>query len=245
LDQSLEESEAASITLYEPVPVFTKTDAWWEGDQFVIVTEADGKTVAFAYDGEAIVSRPVEPTGDVIRDPDAAVIWYGREDNTVESVGAPGAFIFSGSYGLMVFTGGRTFEYDAETGHILMHKMYYLTYDAATGRFDQSLEESEAAAFTLYGRVMPKSRVRRNTSPTAAISPVWSARGKERRRLHHPGLRHRHPLQHPVRPEQSQGVVRQRLQGGRLHRRAGLPGRHGKRLLRHAGGVLDQSAGHL
>ena len=58
----------------------------------------------------------------------------------------------------MIFTGGRTFEYNAETKHILMHKMYYLTYDASTGRFDQSLEEADAASFTLYGRVKHSNR---------------------------------------------------------------------------------------
>ena len=35
----------------------------------------------------------------------------------------------------MTFTGGRTFEYVAETQHIVMHGgMYFLTFDPATGK---------------------------------------------------------------------------------------------------------------
>ncbi len=170
-DQSIEEADAADITLYEPVPLFTKTDALVDGDQFVIVTEAEGKNVAFSFDGEAIISKPVNVTGDTIRDPEAASVWYGRPDDTLESAGTPGSFIFSGSYGLMIFTGGRTFEYNAETKHILMHKMYYLTYDASTGRFDQSLEEADAASFTLYGRVMPKTEAEEKYIPDGSDLP--------------------------------------------------------------------------
>ena len=152
-DESLEAADAAKITLYEPVPVFKKTDAFVEDDQYIIV-EASG--AALSFDGEALGSIPVKAEGDTITDAPAAAAWTCRADDTVESVGTPGVFIFAGSHGFMTFTGGRTFEYDPATQTILMHKMYYLTYDAATGKFDESLEASEAAKITLYGREMPK-----------------------------------------------------------------------------------------
>ena len=151
--ESLEAADAATITLYEPVPVYTKTDAFVEDDQYIIVDESGA---ALAFDGEALTSIPVTIEGDTITGADAAAAWTCRADSTVESVGTPGTFIFAGSHGFMVFTGGRTFEYDPETQTILMHKMYYLSFDAATGKFDETLEAAEAAKITIFGREMPK-----------------------------------------------------------------------------------------
>ena len=157
-DESLEEADAATIQLYEPVPVYTRTDAAFvEDDQYVIVTEAGGTLYALSYDGEAIGSTAVTVDGDTIYNPPAAAAWTSREGNTIESVGNPGIFLFAGSHGFMTFTGGRTFEYVPETKNIVMHGgMYYLTFDAATGKFDESLEAADGATFTLYGREMPK-----------------------------------------------------------------------------------------
>ena len=156
-DESLEASEAATILLYEPVPVYTKTDAFVEDDQYIIVAETAGGPFALAYDGEALGSQAVTVENDTIYNPPADVAWTADTDNTIHNVKVPEAYIFAGSHGFMTFTGGRTFEYDAEAKHVVMHGgMYYLTFDPATGKFDESLEASEAATITLYGREMPK-----------------------------------------------------------------------------------------
>ena len=155
-NQSTEAGDAAKITVYEPKPTYAKTDAFTEDDYYVITAESAGTTYALSYNGEALGAVPVTFDGDVITSIPAEAVWAARPDDTIESVGTPGIFIFSGSQGLMVFTGGRTFVYDAGSQAILMHNLYYLTFDAATSTFNQSTEAGDAAAITLYGREMPK-----------------------------------------------------------------------------------------
>ncbi len=156
-DESLDEADAATIQLYEPVPVYTKADAFVEDDQYIIVAETDAGLFGLSYDGEALGSQAVTVEDDIIYNPPADVAWTADTDSTIHNVKVPEAYIFAGSHGFMTFTGGRTFEYDSATKHITMHGgIYYLTFDAATGKFDESLDEADAATITLYGREMPK-----------------------------------------------------------------------------------------
>ena len=155
-NQSTEAADAAQITIYEPKPSYTKTDAFVEDDHYLITTESGGTTYALSFTGETLSAEAVQVEDDAISEAPATAIWAARPDDTVESVSTPEIFIFSGSGGLMVFTGGRTFVYDAEAQTILMHNMYYLTFDASTNTFNQSTEAADAAKITLYGRTMPK-----------------------------------------------------------------------------------------
>ena len=141
---------AEEAVAYRPVAGFT------EGMDVLVVADTAGGKFALSYDGEALGAVPVTETDGVITLTDKTAVWVADADDTIHSAVTPEAYIFAGSHGFMTFTGGRTFEYDAATQTILMHKMYYLTYDAATGKFDESLEASEAAKVTLYGREMPK-----------------------------------------------------------------------------------------
>ncbi|MBR2703711.1 MAG: hypothetical protein IKE47_06070, partial [Oscillospiraceae bacterium] len=97
---------------------YRASDGFVEGMDCLVVAETAGGKYALAYDGEAITSQAVTETDGVISLTDKTAVWTARADDTIESAGTPGAFIFSGSYGLMIFTGGRIFEYDAESHHI-------------------------------------------------------------------------------------------------------------------------------
>ena len=151
------EDGAATISIYHPSPDYVLADAFTEDDQFVIVTKVDGKNIAFAYDG-ALTAKEVQVEGDIAIPEDDTVIWAAREDQAIESVASPDTFIYAGSYGLMTYTTGRTFVYDPETKQILMHNLYYLSYDAAAGAFTQVgySDIDKASEFEIYRRVMPK-----------------------------------------------------------------------------------------
>ena len=118
---------------------FTAYSELTEDDQFLIVTEYEGKHYAFAYDG-GLTAKEVTVDGDAAIPADDTVIWAAREDNALESIGTPGTFIYAGSYGLMTYTTGRTFVYDAETKHVMMHNLYYLTFDGTA--FAQDKDEA-------------------------------------------------------------------------------------------------------
>ena len=133
---------------------FTAYSELTEDDQFLIVTEYEGKHYAFAYDG-GLTAKEVTVDGDAAIPADDTVIWAAREDNALESIGTPGTFIYAGSYGLMTYTTGRTFVYDAETKHVMMHNLYYLTFDGTA--FAQDKDEANAAEITIYRRVMEKA----------------------------------------------------------------------------------------
>ncbi|MBR2834824.1 MAG: metallophosphoesterase [Coriobacteriales bacterium] len=72
----------------------------------------------------------------------------------------------------MTFSGGRTFEYDAETKTILMHKMYYLTFDPETGLFGESEDEADAAEIILFEREMPKTVKEEKFVPNGSDLPT-------------------------------------------------------------------------
>jgi hypothetical protein len=74
-------------------------EAFVEGMDCLVVAEADGAKYALAFDGEALTSQAVTETDGVISLTDKSAVWTARADNTIESAGTPGTFIFSGSYG--------------------------------------------------------------------------------------------------------------------------------------------------
>ena len=135
---------------------YTPAAGLTEGLDCLIVAESAGTKYALSYDGEALGAVAVTEEDGAITLSGKEAVWTPGPDDTIESAGTPGIFIFSGSQGLMVFTGGRTFVYDAAAGNVLMHSLYYLTFDASTNTFNQSTEAGDAAAITLYGREMPK-----------------------------------------------------------------------------------------
>ena len=68
----------------------------------------------------------------------------------MESLADPGSFIFAGSGGFMTYSGGRGFDYDAETQTIALHGgKYYMTFDGTA--FDQGTLE-EACKVLIFGR---------------------------------------------------------------------------------------------
>jgi hypothetical protein len=129
---------------------YTPAAGLTEGLDCLIVAESGGSKYALSFNGETLGAVAVTEDGGAIKLSDKQAVWTPGPDDTLESAGTPGIFIFSGSGGFMVFTGGRTFVYDAEAKTVLMHNMYYLTFDAATGTFNQSTEAADAAQITIY-----------------------------------------------------------------------------------------------
>ncbi len=153
--QSKEAADACAVTVYEKVNAFKPADALTVGDQFLFVTKYEDNFYAFAYTGEALAAEQVTFEGANIIPETDTVKWYARDDEALESVGSAGTFIYSGSYGLMTYSTGREFAYVAETKNVLMHNMYYLTFDGTA--FGQSKEAADAAEILLFKMEMPKN----------------------------------------------------------------------------------------
>ncbi|MBR2834825.1 MAG: twin-arginine translocation signal domain-containing protein [Coriobacteriales bacterium] len=147
---------------------YQATNTLVEGLDCLIVAEVDGAKYALAYD-EELTSVCVTEEDGIITLEDKKAVWIPREEDTIESAGTPGKFIFFGSHGFMIYTGGRTFEYDPETKTILMHKMYYLTFDPETGLFDESEDEADAAQITIYEPIpyLPKQMLLKRITSTS------------------------------------------------------------------------------
>ena len=151
--QSTESADACRVELYSPAVTFTRSDSMTEGYQYIISTTAGGKTYALSIDNSALSSEEVTVDGDTASASMNAV-WYSREGDTVENAAYPDMYIFAGSGGFMIFTGGRTFVYDSSSGTVFMHNLYYLTFDPATGLFGQSTEAADACEVTIYEHEM-------------------------------------------------------------------------------------------
>ena len=131
---------------------FEADTALQNGREYVIVTESDGKYYALNK-GEAGLDAVVVTVADgkIADAPDSAVwIAHVEETTTVENLASPGSYIFAGSGGFMTYTGGRAFDYDADTQTVGMHGFkYYMTFDGT--KFDQGARE-QACKVLLFGR---------------------------------------------------------------------------------------------
>lgn len=132
---------------------FEADTALTNGREYVIVTEAEGKYFALSNGEDGLGAQEVSVADGQIADAPDAVIWIAHFDDpttTVESLASPGSYIFAGSGGFMTYSGGRGFDYDAETQTIALHGgKYYLTFDGAV--FDQGALE-DACKVLIFGR---------------------------------------------------------------------------------------------
>ncbi|MCQ2406836.1 MAG: hypothetical protein MJ067_06455, partial [Oscillospiraceae bacterium] len=134
----------------EPSDGFKQASELTEGSRYTIVTEYEGKNYAFNYTEAGLGAEEISVKDDIALPSSDAAVWFAREDNTIENAGTPGIFIYAGSYGLMTYSTGRTFVYDDSTGTILMHNLYYLTFDGVA--FGQSKEAGDACSVKIYGK---------------------------------------------------------------------------------------------
>ena len=137
----------------DPFTVKTKLT---EDDQFVFVIEYEGQTYAMDLVDSALQASPVTIEGDVATPSTDTSIWWAREDDQLENAfsKADHRFVYASSSGLVIYEDGRSFVYNGDTGHVLLHNRYWLTFDGK--RFGQGEDEAEAVKITLYGREMPK-----------------------------------------------------------------------------------------
>ena len=132
---------------------FEADTALTNGREYVIVTEADGKFYALSKGEDGLGAEEVSVADGKIAEAPDTVIWIAHFDDpttTVESKATPGSFIFAGSGGFMTYSGGRGFDYDAESQTIALHGgKYYMTFDGTA--FDQGTVD-EACKVQIFGR---------------------------------------------------------------------------------------------
>ncbi len=141
------------ISVTAPV-VYRLTDALAADVESLLVTEKDGKYYAMNFaEGAGKYSAPtgleVTVDGEIIKDAPDTAVWTLSADNDLQNKGNADVFIYAGSSGLMTYTSGRSFLYDPETKHILMHHKYWLVFDGTN--FTQSGDEADATEFLVFG----------------------------------------------------------------------------------------------
>lgn len=127
--------------------VYTAAEAFTPGNNYIIAAEYNGEYYALACDG-ALGAEKITVSGDTATPASDNVKWLAGDGDTVESVAAPGYYIFAGSGGFMLWNSGRTFVYDAAGKYVLMHDIYYLTFDGT--KFDYTKTEAEAAEIRIF-----------------------------------------------------------------------------------------------
>lgn len=136
---------------YKPAKVFVP------GNRYIIATLHDGEYCGFALVNGAFVAEKIDTDGVMIAAASDSVTWTAALDDCIESVGDPGKFVYAGSFGLMTFGTGRSFIYEADSKHILMHKQYFLTFDGIN--FGISKDEADACDVFVFEKEMPKVAV--------------------------------------------------------------------------------------
>ncbi|MBR3554772.1 MAG: InlB B-repeat-containing protein [Oscillospiraceae bacterium] len=141
------------ISVTNPV-TYRLTDTLEADVEAILVVEYDGKFYAMNFPAEAgkysaPVGLEVTVNGELVMDAPDSAIWTLSADNDLQNKGKENVFIYAGSSGLMTFTSGRSFLYDPETKHILMHHKYWLVFNGTS--FTQSADEADATAFDIYG----------------------------------------------------------------------------------------------
>lgn len=142
------------------------------GNRYIIATEYKGDHYGFAFINGALVIEKIELNGDGAAEASDAAKWTFSHDESIESVGTPGMFVYAGSFGLMTFSTGRTFIYNAESKHVFMHKLYYLTFNGAN--FGVSKEETDACDIVIFEKEMPKVAVVKKYIPDGSALPSIS-----------------------------------------------------------------------
>lgn len=142
------------ISVTTPV-TYRLTDSLAADVEAVLVVEADGKYYAMNMTEESAKnSAPsaleVTVSGDIIPDAPAGVVWLPSASSTLQSMGKADTFIYAGSSGLMTYTSGRSFVYNPESKHVLMHDQYWLVLDGNT--FKESKDENDASTVLVFGR---------------------------------------------------------------------------------------------
>ena len=126
------------VSAVEEAGPFNKATALEKGNEYLIVTEADGKYYALTCVDSVLGATEVTVEGDSIAAADNTALWVPDGEDHLESLTNPGKFIFAGSGGFMVWDSSmlRTFVYDAATETVALHGgKYSLTFDGT--KFDE------------------------------------------------------------------------------------------------------------
>ena len=152
---------------------FTLATELTEDDQFVIVIEYEGQDYAMDFVDSAFVGGAVTIEDDVATPAADTEIWWAREDNQLENAGstADHRFVYASSNGLFPYEDGRSFVYDDDTHHILLHNnKYWLAFDGKS--FTLAEDETGAVTCRIYRREMPKTEKEEKFIPDGSDLPA-------------------------------------------------------------------------
>ena len=111
---------SASAAKTNEATSYRRSTSFVENEECLIVAETDMGSFALSFDGKTLSSLPVTELNGAITLSEKAAVWKVHENNVIESVGTPGAFILSHMHGFMTYTEGNALAYDAEAKTILM-----------------------------------------------------------------------------------------------------------------------------
>lgn len=149
-------SMAPAMAAEEPAGDYTAAEAFTLGNRYIIATEYNGEYYALAMNG-FLTAEKVAVSGDNATPASDAVKWTATDGDTMESVAAPGNFIYASSGGFFTWNAGRTVVYQADSKQIFMHGQYYLTFNGTA--FDESKDAAEACEVVIFEKVMPADEV--------------------------------------------------------------------------------------
>ncbi len=147
-------SAATVMAAEEPAGDYTLADSITLGNRYIVAAEYNGEYYALAFSG-MLTAEKITVNGDATTPASDAVKWTAGANDTIESVASPGNFIFAGSGGFMSWSSGRTFVYQADTKHVLMHNIYYLIFDGT--KFDYTKDEAEATEILIFEKEMAEA----------------------------------------------------------------------------------------